>query len=77
MSLWSEFFKTDGENTTSNKLSYYVKIILGKLFENHVTDNISNTTYKICVRIISGPGEGYEPSVLKSLGNLDEQSDKF
>ena len=25
---------------------------------------------------ISGPGEGYETYVLKSLGNLDEQSDK-
>ena len=83
MCLWSEFFKTEGENTTSNKLSYYVKIILGKsfwaslkLFENHVTDNISNAIFKICVTTISGSGEGYETSVLKSLGNLDEQSDK-
>ena len=26
---------------------------------------------------ISGPGKGYETPVLKSLGNLDEQSDKL
>ena len=35
-----------------------------------------NAIFKICVTIISGSGEGYETSVLKSLGNLDEQSDK-
>ena len=49
MRLWSEFFKIERENTTSIKLLWYVKIILGKsfwasqkLFEIRVTDNINN-----------------------------------